>query len=88
MYDVRQRVAHKCPRWQGAIQKETDPCIQEICLSEYDETNDFNCIYFLQVPLKKVHFFTAIQVFCLAVLWVIKSFKQTSILFPLMVCQL
>lgn len=37
-----------------------------------------------QVPLKKVHFFTAIQVACLAVLWVIKSFKQTSILFPLM----
>ncbi|KAG0711584.1 Sodium-driven chloride bicarbonate exchanger [Chionoecetes opilio] len=37
-----------------------------------------------QVPLKKVHFFTAIQVFCLSVLWVIKSFKQTSILFPLM----
>ncbi|XP_045135608.1 sodium-driven chloride bicarbonate exchanger-like isoform X3 [Portunus trituberculatus] len=37
-----------------------------------------------QVPLKKVHLFTAIQVACLAVLWVIKSFKQTSILFPLM----
>ncbi|XP_050700914.1 electroneutral sodium bicarbonate exchanger 1-like isoform X17 [Eriocheir sinensis] len=37
-----------------------------------------------QVPLKKVHLFTAIQVACLAILWVIKSFKQTSILFPLM----
>nr|AJO70014.1 sodium bicarbonate cotransporter isoform NBC5 [Cherax destructor] len=37
-----------------------------------------------QVPLKKVHLFTAIQLACLVVLWVIKSFKQTSILFPLM----
>ncbi|XP_069189486.1 electroneutral sodium bicarbonate exchanger 1 isoform X14 [Procambarus clarkii] len=37
-----------------------------------------------QVPLKKVHLFTAIQLTCLAVLWAIKSFKQTSILFPLM----
>lgn len=43
---------------------------------------------FPQVPLKKVHLFTAIQVACLAILWVIKSFKQTSILFPLMVCQM
>ncbi|XP_071539811.1 sodium-driven chloride bicarbonate exchanger isoform X5 [Panulirus ornatus] len=37
-----------------------------------------------QIPLKKVHLFTAIQLTCLVVLWVIKSFKQTSILFPLM----
>ncbi|KAK4328619.1 hypothetical protein Pmani_000990 [Petrolisthes manimaculis] len=37
-----------------------------------------------QVPLKKVHLFTAIQLTCLALLWIIKSFKQTSIFFPLM----
>ena len=29
--------------------------------------------------------FTAIQMCCLAVLWIIKSFKETSILFPVMV---
>lgn len=37
-----------------------------------------------QVPLKKVHLFTLIQMTCLAALWIIKSFSQTSILFPLM----
>ncbi|XP_076044221.1 na[+]-driven anion exchanger 1 isoform X4 [Oratosquilla oratoria] len=37
-----------------------------------------------QVPLKKVHLFTSIQMICLIALWVIKSFSQTSILFPLM----
>ncbi|KAK7079109.1 Sodium bicarbonate cotransporter 3 [Halocaridina rubra] len=37
-----------------------------------------------QVPLKKVHLFTLIQLACLACLWIIKSFSQTSILFPLM----
>ena len=39
----------------------------------------------LQVPLKRVHLFTIIQFSCLVVLWVIKSFSSTSILFPLMV---
>ncbi|KMQ86785.1 sodium-driven chloride bicarbonate exchanger, partial [Lasius niger] len=38
----------------------------------------------LQVPLKRVHMFTVIQLTCLACLWLIKSFSSTSILFPLM----
>jgi len=42
-------------------------------------------MFLRQVPLKRVHIFTAIQLACLIALWVIKSFKQTSILFPLMV---
>ncbi|XP_042866238.1 sodium-driven chloride bicarbonate exchanger-like isoform X4 [Penaeus japonicus] len=37
-----------------------------------------------KVPLKKVHLFTVIQLACLIALWVIKSFSQTSIFFPLM----
>ncbi|XP_068241658.1 electroneutral sodium bicarbonate exchanger 1 isoform X9 [Palaemon carinicauda] len=37
-----------------------------------------------KVPLKKVHLFTLIQLACLACLWIIKSFSETSILFPLM----
>ena len=37
-----------------------------------------------QVPIKKVHIFTIIQLACLIVLWLIKSFSSTSILFPLM----
>ncbi|XP_031628420.1 electroneutral sodium bicarbonate exchanger 1-like [Contarinia nasturtii] len=43
---------------------------------------DYN--YLRQVPLKRVHLFTLIQVACLVFLWVIKSFSYTSILFPLM----
>uniref|UniRef100_A0A8D8W5I7 Anion exchange protein n=1 Tax=Cacopsylla melanoneura TaxID=428564 RepID=A0A8D8W5I7_9HEMI len=41
-------------------------------------------MYLRQVPLKRVHLFTLIQLICLSVLWIIKSFRQTSILFPLM----
>lgn len=40
---------------------------------------------FRQVPLKRVHLFTAMQLTCLSCLWIIKSFSSTSILFPLMV---
>ncbi|PVD39088.1 hypothetical protein C0Q70_01716 [Pomacea canaliculata] len=42
-------------------------------------------IYLRHVPIKRVHIFTAIQVCCLAVLWVIKSVKSVSIIFPIMV---
>ncbi|KAI4504033.1 hypothetical protein M0802_000504 [Mischocyttarus mexicanus] len=41
-------------------------------------------MFLRQVPLKRVHIFTAIQLNCLACLWIIKSFSTTSILFPLM----
>ncbi|KAK2587115.1 hypothetical protein KPH14_002879 [Odynerus spinipes] len=41
-------------------------------------------MFLRQVPLKRVHLFTAIQLTCLACLWIIKSFSTTSILFPLM----
>ncbi|KAJ8981008.1 hypothetical protein NQ317_008256 [Molorchus minor] len=41
-------------------------------------------MFLRQVPIKKVHLFTIIQTACLICLWVIKSFSQTSILFPLM----
>lgn len=36
------------------------------------------------MPIKRVHLFTLIQLACLIILWLIKSFQQTSILFPLM----
>lgn len=41
-------------------------------------------MFLRQVPLKRVHVFTVIQLTCLACLWIIKSFSSTSILFPLM----
>ncbi|KAJ8686552.1 hypothetical protein QAD02_022346, partial [Eretmocerus hayati] len=41
-------------------------------------------MFLRQVPLKRVHIFTLIQLACLACLWTIKSFSSTSILFPLM----
>ncbi|XP_021934526.1 sodium-driven chloride bicarbonate exchanger isoform X3 [Zootermopsis nevadensis] len=41
-------------------------------------------MFLRQVPLKRVHIFTIIQLTCLVILWVIKSFSTTSILFPLM----
>ena len=39
-------------------------------------------MFLRQVPLKKVHLFTIIQLICLIALWVKKSFSLTSILFP------
>ncbi|XP_034231560.1 sodium bicarbonate cotransporter 3 isoform X3 [Thrips palmi] len=41
-------------------------------------------MFLRQVPIMRVHMFTLIQLACLIMLWVIKSFSKTSILFPLM----
>jgi len=43
-------------------------------------------MYLRHVPLRRVHLFTAIQIVCLIGLWVIKTIKQISIIFPVMVC--
>ncbi|KAM9584798.1 electroneutral sodium bicarbonate exchanger 1-like [Morphnus guianensis] len=40
-------------------------------------------IYLRHVPLRKVHFFTAIQLICLVLLWTIKV-SRAAIIFPLM----
>lgn len=42
-------------------------------------------IYIRHVPINVIHKFTMCQVGCLAVLWVVKSIKKTSIAFPIMV---
>nr|ACR56333.1 anion exchanger 1 variant 2 [Anopheles gambiae] len=41
-------------------------------------------MFLRQVPIRRVHLFTMIQLACFAVLWLIKSLSITSILFPLM----
>merc|ERR1719369_1248466 len=41
-------------------------------------------MFLRQVPLKRVHLYTAVQFACLVALWVLKSFQQTSMLFPIM----
>ncbi|XP_054282194.1 sodium bicarbonate cotransporter 3-like isoform X2 [Macrosteles quadrilineatus] len=41
-------------------------------------------MFLRKVPIKRVHMFTCIQFACLVMLWLIKSFQKTSILFPLM----
>jgi uncharacterized membrane protein len=42
-------------------------------------------IYLRHVPLWRVHIFTLIQLICLIALWVVKSIKSISIIFPLLV---
>ncbi|XP_070211045.1 electrogenic sodium bicarbonate cotransporter 1-like isoform X2 [Littorina saxatilis] len=42
-------------------------------------------IYLRHVPLWRVHLYTFIQMLCLAGLWVVKSIKSISIVFPLLV---
>ncbi|GAV02076.1 hypothetical protein RvY_12687-2 [Ramazzottius varieornatus] len=44
-----------------------------------------NYIYLRHVQISRVHLFTLIQLLCLATLWVLKSFQQTAMLFPVMV---
>ncbi|XP_049652745.1 electroneutral sodium bicarbonate exchanger 1-like isoform X1 [Accipiter gentilis] len=44
-------------------------------------------IYLRHVPLRKVHFFTAIQLTCLVLLWTIKV-SRAAIIFPMMVLAL
>jgi sodium bicarbonate transporter 10 len=43
-------------------------------------------IYIRHVPISVIHKYTVCQVACLAVLWIVKSIKKTSIAFPIMVC--
>ena len=42
-------------------------------------------MFLRHVPVKRVHLFTFIQIMCLALLWTVKTIKQISIVFPLMV---
>ena len=42
-------------------------------------------MFLRQIPLKRIHIFTLIQLFCLAVLWIIKS-TDAALIFPVMVC--
>lgn len=41
--------------------------------------------YLRHVRTRRVHFFTIIQVCCLALLWTVKAVKAISIAFPIMV---
>jgi nitrate reductase NapE component len=45
-------------------------------------------VYLRHVRTRRVHVFTFIQLSCLALLWIIKSIKSISILFPIMVVAL
>ena len=42
-------------------------------------------MFLRNVPMRRVHLFTAIQLFCLIVLCVIKELGMVSIMFPVMV---
>jgi anion exchange protein len=42
-------------------------------------------IFLRHVPLRRVHLFTCVQILCLALLWIVKTIKSISIIFPLMV---
>ena len=41
-------------------------------------------MYLRQVPVNRIHIFTLIQLFCLGVLWLIKS-TDAALIFPVMV---
>jgi len=42
-------------------------------------------MFLRNVPMRRVHLFTVIQLICIAVLCIIKEIKTVSIIFPVMV---
>jgi nitrate reductase NapE component len=62
--------------------------ISRILLIFMPEKYQPDYVYLRHVRTRRVHMFTIIQLTCLALLWIIKSIKSISILFPIMVVAL
>ena len=62
--------------------------ISRILLIFMPEKYQPDYVYLRHVRTRRVHLFTFIQLTCLALLWIIKSIKKISILFPIMVLAL
>ena len=62
--------------------------ISRILLIFMPEKYQPDYVYLQHVSTNRVHLFTLIQLSCLALLWIIKSIKKISILFPIMVLAL
>lgn len=62
--------------------------ISRILLIFMPEKYQPDYVYLRHVRTRRVHLFTMIQLSCLALLWIIKSIKKISILFPIMVLAL
>jgi hypothetical protein len=62
--------------------------ISRILLIFMPEKYQPDYVYLRHVRTRRVHMFTFIQLSCLAMLWIIKSIKKISILFPIMVLAL
>jgi hypothetical protein len=62
--------------------------ISRILLIFMPEKYQPDYVYLRYVRTRRVHMFTLIQLTCLISLWVIKSIKSISILFPIMVLAL
>ncbi|CAF0834824.1 unnamed protein product [Adineta ricciae] len=62
--------------------------ISRILLIFMPEKYQPDYVYLRHVRTRRVHMFTFIQLSCLALLWIIKSIKKISILFPIMVLAL
>lgn len=62
--------------------------VSRILLMFMPEKYQPDYVYLRHVRTSRVHIFTIIQLTCLALLWIIKSVKSISILFPIMVVAL
>ena len=62
--------------------------ISRILLIFMPEKYQPDYVYLRHVRTRRVHMFTIIQLTCLILLWIIKSIKSISILFPIMVLAL
>jgi hypothetical protein len=62
--------------------------ISRILLIFMPEKYQPDYVYLRHVRTRRVHMFTMIQLSCLALLWIIKSIKKISVLFPIMVLAL
>ena len=60
--------------------------VQRITILLMPQKGQPDYIFLRHVETKRVHTFTFIQIICMLLMWVTKSIKSISILFPLLVC--
>ncbi len=59
--------------------------VQRVCIIFMPVKYQPECEFLKHVRTSRVHLYTVIQVLCLALLWTVKSIKQTSMAFPILV---
>ena len=58
--------------------------VQRVCILFMPQKYQPDLLFLRHIPIRKVHIFTAIQVGCIAFLWIIKAIPYIGMLFPVL----